>query len=74
MIGDHPPGSPAQFEAVHNALIEWVIDIPATQIGAIAVDREEEWSVRKLLRRALWHERVHTAEIINISTAMNNLG
>ncbi|MGH2559403.1 MAG: DinB family protein [Thermomicrobiales bacterium] len=60
---DHPPGSPTQFEAVQAALINWLTNIPREQLGTVAVDREEEWSVRKLLRRALWHERTHTAEL-----------
>lgn len=63
LLDDRPPGSPSQFEAVHAALVDWLANIPCEQLGAITVDREEEWSVRKLLRRALWHERTHTAEL-----------
>ncbi len=59
----HPPGSPPQVEAVHAALVNWLTNLPCEQLGAIAVDREEEWSVRKVLRRALWHGRTHTAEL-----------
>ncbi len=72
--GDQAPGTPAQFEAVHATLIEWLTDIPAERMGAIVVDREEEWSVRKLLRRALWHERAHTAELARFGTAVSDPG
>jgi predicted RNase H-like HicB family nuclease len=72
--GDHPPDSPAQFETVHAALVQWVADIPPTQFGAIVVDRDEKWSTRKVLRRALWHERTHTAELIHFGTAIKKLG
>jgi hypothetical protein len=32
-------------------------------VAGIAVRVDELWSPRKVLRRALWHERHHTAEI-----------
>jgi hypothetical protein len=72
--GDQPPGSLAQFEAVHTALLHWLADIPPAQLSAIVVDRDEEWSTRKVLRRALWHERAHTAELIRIGTAIKKPG
>lgn len=31
--------------------------------GQISICREEQWSPRKLLRRSIWHERVHTLQI-----------
>jgi hypothetical protein len=67
--GVEPPSLVASFEAVHDALLVWLASAPADQLGAIAVDREEEWSVRKLLRRALWHLRTHTAELARFGAA-----
>jgi len=34
--------------------------------GRIMTDRCERWSARKILRRALWHERAHTAQIARL--------
>lgn len=63
LLTDHSPGSAAQIEAVQSALINWLTSVPTEQLGAVYVESEEEWSVSKLLRRALWHERTHTAEL-----------
>lgn len=65
--GPCPPGDrlswTASFEAVDAVLTAWLADVPPERLGAVTVDREEEWSIRKLLRRALWHRRTHTAEL-----------
>jgi predicted RNase H-like HicB family nuclease len=63
VLANHPTGSLNQFEAVHGALINWLANIGCRQLGSVVMDREEEWSVPKLLRRALWHERTHTVEL-----------
>jgi predicted RNase H-like HicB family nuclease len=63
LVADHPPGSEEQFSAVHAALLDWLATASPEQLGQLTVEREEEWSVRKLLRRALWHARTHTADL-----------
>lgn len=63
LLTDHPSGSPEQFAAVHAALLGWLETAAPNQLGQVIVEREEEWTVRKLLRRALWHERTHTADL-----------
>jgi predicted RNase H-like HicB family nuclease len=63
LVFNHPPGSEEQFSAVHAALLDWLATASPEQLGQLTVEREEEWSVRKLLRRALWHARTHTWEL-----------
>jgi hypothetical protein len=36
-----------------------------------AVSKGELWSPRKLLRRAIWHERDHTEHILKINEPVN---
>jgi len=45
----------------------WLLDLAGD--GRIRVWRRERWSVRKVLRRTLWHERDHTDQIRHLSDA-----
>jgi hypothetical protein len=48
--------------------MDWLTTASGEKLNAISVSDEEEWSVRKVLRRALWHERTHTAELARWAT------
>lgn len=64
---DHPVGSTARVAAVHAALLDWLATASPARLAAVTVSQEEEWSVRKLLRRALWHARTHAAELRRVA-------
>lgn len=63
LVSDHPPDAAARFATVHAALVGWLSRAAPASLAMVTVEREEAWSVRKLLRRALWHARTHTAEL-----------
>ena len=67
LLTDHPAGSREQFAAVHAALADWLALADPADLARVTVECEEGWSVRKLLRRALWHTRTHTAELVRRS-------
>ena len=50
----------------HLFLQQVVCDVPATtrlSLGADGPERPETWSVRKVMRRSIWHLRYHTWEL-----------
>jgi predicted RNase H-like HicB family nuclease len=61
-LRDHSPDSLAQLACARAALLDWLSTASGEELRIISVS-DEEWSVRKVLRRALWHERTHTAEL-----------
>jgi hypothetical protein len=65
---DHASGSTGRLSAIRAALMDWLTTASGEKLNAISVSDEEEWSVRKVLRRALWHERTHTAELARWAT------
>lgn len=67
LLATHAPGTTSQLEVVRGELVKWLANICPEELGTIKFDREEEWSVRKLLRRALWHERTHCIELIGMA-------
>jgi predicted RNase H-like HicB family nuclease len=60
---DDPGESLTQLVGVRSSLLNWLSTASDEELRAISVSDEEEWSVRKVLRRALWHERTHSAEL-----------
>jgi predicted RNase H-like HicB family nuclease len=63
-LTDHPSGSPAKLAAVRTMLMDWLSTASVEELGVMSLVYEEEWSVRKVLRRALWHERTHTDDLV----------
>ncbi|MBS1195386.1 MAG: hypothetical protein H6R33_106, partial [Actinobacteria bacterium] len=72
-IGFHPPWEPVPPEG------EWPLFLADRRAAAIQflddlkgasdlarVDPDAGWSVRKVLRRMIWHERLHTKSIRRI--------
>jgi hypothetical protein len=59
---EFPPDMPmTQLEAVRDHTNHCLLDL--IDDDRIRVRTGEKWSARKLVRRLLWHERKHTAEI-----------
>lgn len=63
----YPAGSAARVAAVHAAILDRLATASPARLAAVTVSQEEEWSVRKLLRRALWHARTHAAELRRVA-------
>lgn len=62
-LKDHSPDSLTQLAFARAALLEWLSTASDEDLRIISLSEEEEWSVLKVLRRALWHERTHVAEL-----------
>lgn len=62
-LASEPPGTVEQMLAVQDALVDWLRQASGDDLVRVVVDREEEWTVAKLIRRALWHERIHLREL-----------
>lgn len=56
------PDPLVRFDLGRAALIAWLMNAPSDRL-ALVIQEEEEWTARKLIRRTLWHERTHRAEI-----------
>lgn len=60
-----PEGSGEKLEKVRAQTVELLPKLVGD--GRIVDRRRERWSARKVLRRALWHERVHTLQLARLS-------
>lgn len=64
--GDAPTTNgdiPAALETVRIALDTAARAFPEEKRGTVFTVKSERWTLRKVLRRALWHERYHTVQI-----------
>ncbi len=52
-----------RFQRVRQAVIMRVKSYPKELRGKVFTHRGEQWTLRKALRRAVWHERDHMSEI-----------
>ncbi len=52
-----------RFQRVRQAAILRVKSYPNELRGKVFTHRGEQWTLRKALRRAVWHERDHISEI-----------
>lgn len=74
---DDPPGAPTAqlagddpievYRQVHTACVRRLRNASDTQRTAITEHNGERWSLRKVLRRSIWHVRDHTAQIERIA-------
>ncbi|SYZ72320.1 conserved hypothetical protein [Candidatus Zixiibacteriota bacterium] len=59
---ERPPELFELLEKVRNFTMKQLPGLTGSRQSAVC--SEEQWSPRKLLRRAIWHEHVHTRQII----------
>ncbi len=62
---DLPAGSLERLEAVRAGLLAKLPNMVGDD--RIVTTSGEQWSARKILRRALWHEREHTEQIAELA-------
>lgn len=63
----------ARVEAARDEFERGIWAFPAHKRGEIFTVDGEKWSLRKVLRRALWHERYHAAQVAARSNPMEFL-
>jgi predicted RNase H-like HicB family nuclease/uncharacterized damage-inducible protein DinB len=69
VVADLPGPTLERFQRVRQAAVMRVKTYPKELRGKIFTHQGEQWSLRKALRRAVWHERDHLNQIDEVLSA-----
>ena len=69
VVADLPGPTLERFQRVRQAAVMRVKTYPKELRGKVFTHQGEQWSLRKALRRAVWHERDHLGQINEVLAA-----